>query len=127
MTYHPQKVIVPDGTAMVLITEDEYLDLIAAKEDADDLAKAAEALRDMKDRPPIPADVSRNIRKGVHPVAAWRTYHGLTQSALAKAAGLTQPAITRIEKAAAGAGTHATLAKLAAALDAPIWSLEGHD
>ena len=125
MTYQPQKIEAPDGTALVIITEAEYRALCEARDDAADLAAAFDALKAMQDDGAIPADVSRAIRSGVNPVTAWRKHRGLTQAALAAQCGLTQPAIARIERSQAGAGSSATLARLAEVFDAPEWALRG--
>jgi transcriptional regulator with XRE-family HTH domain len=53
-------------------------------------------------------------------------YRGLSQAALAARAGLSQVWISRIE-AGGGHGTPATRRKLAKALEAPLWALEGEE
>jgi ribosome-binding protein aMBF1 (putative translation factor) len=56
-------------------------------------------------------------------VAAWRRYRGLSQVALAKAAGCSQVWLSRIETGA-GHGTPKMRRALAKALDAPLWALD---
>jgi DNA-binding XRE family transcriptional regulator len=125
MEYRPQQFTAPDGTRLVVITEDHYHALLEAAEDADDLAAAASELMRMRvsDDGAIPAHVSRDIRSGKPPLAVWRSHRGLTQTALADASGVPQSAIARIE-AGKGYGRPETRKALAAALDAPLWSLD---
>jgi transcriptional regulator with XRE-family HTH domain len=51
---------------------------------------------------------------------------GLGQSELARRAGLSQVWVSRIE-AGGGYGSRRTRSKLAAALEAPVWALEGEE
>jgi transcriptional regulator with XRE-family HTH domain len=68
--------------------------------------------------------VSRAIRAGTHPIAAWRAYRDLSQVQLAEMVNLTQGAIARIERAGGDAGKPATRRAIAEALDAPLWAIE---
>jgi transcriptional regulator with XRE-family HTH domain len=63
------------------------------------------------------------LDEGVHPIAAWRRYRGLSQAKLASRSGLSQVWIGRIE-AGGGYGSRDTRRKLAEALDAPLWALD---
>jgi transcriptional regulator with XRE-family HTH domain len=63
------------------------------------------------------------IDEEMHPIAAWRRYRGLSQTALARKAQLSQVWISRIERGG-GYGSQRTRRKLAEALEAPIWALE---
>ena len=114
-----------DGTKMVRLRADVFDELLESLEDAEDSLAAIAARAQVDAEGCIPAVVSRAIRNGTNPVRAWRGYRGMTQAALAEAANIRQPAIVRIEKASSGAGRPDTLRKIAAALDAPLWSLEG--
>ena len=60
---------------------------------------------------------------GLHPIAAWRRYRGLSQTELARRTGLSQVWLSRIESGG-GTGSAATRRKLAEALEAPVWALE---
>jgi DNA-binding XRE family transcriptional regulator len=58
----------------------------------------AEAQRILSDAEVFyPAAVADAILAGATPLAAWRTYRGMSQAALAQAAGLTQAAVARLE------------------------------
>lgn len=125
MTYQPQHFTAPDGTDMVVLKASDFKQLIELAEDADDVvgALAAEA-RIKAGEGTVPGEVVRlMIVDALHPVAAWRRFRGLTQAALARAAGLSQVWISRIERGG-GYGSRDTRRKLAAALDAPVWALE---
>lgn len=61
---------------------------------------------------------------GLHPIAAWRRLSGLSQAELARRTGLSQVWLSRIESGG-GTGSAATRRKVAEALEAPVWALEG--
>lgn len=123
--HEPQFITAPGGARLVVLPEADYLALIAAREDAADEAAAAEGLDSLSREGGIPADVLYAIQDGANPVAAWRQWHGLSQSELALRAGLTQAAIARIESAKPGAGRPDTRRAIAAALGAPLWAIDG--
>lgn len=125
MFMDPQFITAPGGERLVIITEAEYNELLAARDDADDLAAAVRGRASIAEDGAIPAEVSRAIRAGMHPIAAWRAHRNMSQAQLADRVGITQAAIGRIEKAAAGAGRPATRQAIAAALDAPLWAIGG--
>lgn len=73
----------------------------------------------------MPGDVLGAILDdGLHPIAAWRRYRGLSQAELALRTGLSQVWLSWIESGG-GTGSAATRRKVAAALEAPVWALEG--
>ena len=55
------------------------------------------------------------VKKGMNLVRAWRTHLGLTQREVAKRAGISQAALSQMEKSTNGLRT-ATLEKLALAM-----------
>ena len=69
--------------------------------------------------PTVPAEVRYAIESGESPLAAWRRYRQVSQSALARAAGVSRFTVMRIESAGAGAGNRQSRRLLAAALDIP--------
>lgn len=113
----------PDGTEMVIVTRARYDQLLAIEEDFEDLEAVTEGRASLAAEGGIPADVERAIAGGTHPIIAWRKHRSLTQSDLAEATGLTQAAISRLEKTEPGAGKPDTLRAIAEALDAPLWTL----
>ncbi len=75
----------------------------------------------------LPGDVLGAILDdGPHPIAAWRRLSGLSQAKLTRRTGLSQAWLSRIENGG-GTGSAATRRKLAEALEAPVWALEGGD
>jgi DNA-binding Xre family transcriptional regulator len=120
VSYQPQKITAPDGTALIVIAEADYLALL----DAADIA-AADRARAESDFT-VPAAVVDAMIDGKSPLAAWREYRGLTQLELATKAQMQQPAIARIESRNSRLRAD-TLAKLAAALDVPAWALQDAD
>ena len=66
------------------------------------------------------------LDEGLHPIAAWRRYRGLSQAELVRRTGLSQVWLSRIESGG-GTGSAATRRKVAEALEAleaPVWALE---
>lgn len=129
MNYQPQHFIAPDGTEMVVLRADDYERLRALAEDGEDVAAAlAIEARIAAGEGTVPGEVVKMIiDDGLHPIAAWRRYRGLSQAALARLARLSQVWISRIERGG-GYGSRETRRKLAEALEAPVWALEDeHD
>jgi transcriptional regulator with XRE-family HTH domain len=128
MGYEPQTFTTPDGTEMVVLPATDYARLKARAEIGGDVVDARAALARIEaGEGTMPSDVLALILdEGLSPIAAWRRYRGLSQVELARRAGLSQVWVSRIE-AGGGHGTPATRRKLAAALDAPLWALEGAD
>lgn len=124
---HPALFVDDDGNEMVMITRARFEELLAAEEDADDLAAAVKARKSIDEEGAVPAVVSRAIRAGQNPVFAWRRYNGMTQADLADRADVTQAAIARIEAGPIGSGRRATLEAIAEALRAPIDSIDPID
>ena len=127
MTYQPQKFTAPDGTEMVVITLADYdrMAASASSEDALDLAAAHAALAESDLR--YPAAVVDAIVDGASPLAAWRRHRGLSQQALARATGLSQTGIARLERQRNGQfpdGRRATREAIAAALGVPVSAIE---
>jgi ribosome-binding protein aMBF1 (putative translation factor) len=125
MNYQPQHFIAPDGTEMVVLKAADFERLRDLAEEADDVAAAlAIEARIAAGEGTVPGEVVHlMIDEDLHPVAAWRRYRGLSQSALARKAGLSQVWISRIERGG-GYGSQRTRRKLADALEAPVWALD---
>ena len=102
---HPEWAVLP---------YDEYRRLLEAAEAAEDVAvyRAAKA---MPEEELVPAEVINRILDGESAVAVWREHRGLTQAALAKAAGLSTPYVSQIE-AGKRVGTVTALRGVAKAL-----------
>jgi ribosome-binding protein aMBF1 (putative translation factor) len=125
MKYDPQHFTAPDGTDMVVLTADAYERLRALADEGEEIVDArAVRSRISSGEGTIPGEVLKLILdQGLHPIAAWRRYRGLSQSKLARLSGLSQVWIGRIESGG-GYGSRETRRKLAQALDAPLWALD---
>ncbi len=93
------------------------------EEQADiDAAKAAVARIESGEEIPIPHDFAMRIIAGESPVKVHREWRGMTQAELASKAGLTQGALSDIERGRRSPGLQAAKA-LASALGVPIGNL----
>ncbi len=45
----------------------------------------------------VPLELSKRLVAGDNPIRVWRTYRGMTQAALAAAAGIGQPFLSQLE------------------------------
>ncbi len=128
MGHEPQKFTAPDGTEMVVLPAADYARLKLLAQDSEDTLAARDQLDRLSNgEGTMPAPVLDLILDhGLTAIAAWRRYRGMTQVALAKAAGCSQVWLSRIE-AGAGHGTPKMRKALAKALDAPLWSLDDED
>lgn len=102
------QIIKKDGKpAFAVIPYEEYLGLLPTEEDAT-----------------VPHEVvSLVIKKGMNLVKAWRTYLGFTQREVAKRAGISQAALSQMEKSTNELRTM-TLEKLAHAMGISIEQLQ---
>jgi len=90
-------------------------------EDAEDVTAFDKAVVN-DDGVRYPSDVAHALAEGVHPVKAWREHRGLTQDALAQAAGVSKPFVSQIE-GRKREGSTATLKKLAAVMTVTLDAL----
>lgn len=70
------------------------------QEQLEDRADVAEATRVLADPAEyrLPLEVVERIAEGIHPVRASREWRGLSQAALAEAAGVSQPTVARHQR-----------------------------
>ena len=87
-----QKTIAPNGEQLVTMTEEEYQDLI----DARDAEAAMRAVADGTMQTLSGADVDAYLAAKT-PLAFWRRHRKVTQKALAEAIGVSQAYIAQIE------------------------------
>jgi transcriptional regulator with XRE-family HTH domain len=120
-----QRFMTPEGTEMVVLPAKDFDRLAALAAEGEDVADARAALaRIDAGEGTMPGEVLGAILDdGLHPIAAWRRYRGLSQAELARRTGLSQVWLSRIESGG-GTGSAATRRKLAEALEAPVWALE---
>jgi DNA-binding XRE family transcriptional regulator len=111
-----QQIVSPQGDVLVVMPLAHFEQLSAAAGSfmlpaaTNDAGPAALAL---------PTEVRDAIDAGESPLAAWRRFRQVSQSALARAAGVSRFTVMRIESAGAGAGNRQSRRLLAAALDIP--------
>lgn len=118
------QVIERDGAPAFVVLPIELWERVRGLvEDAEDAAALEQAVRD-DDGARVPLAVVKAEMEGAHPVRAWRGYRGLSQEALAAAAGVSKPFISQIE-GRKRSGTAATLKKLAKALNVQMEALLG--
>jgi len=121
-----QVITTPKGERMVILPEAEYLRLLAAVEDSEDL----ESVRRFKERLAtgeeelLPSAMVDAILDGQNRVRVWREHRGLTAAALAKQAGIASAYLSQIETGKRE-GTVDTYRKLASALGITLDDLIG--
>ncbi len=121
-----QVITTPKGERMVILPEAEYLRLLEAFEDSEDL----ESVRGFKERLAaseeelLPAAMVDAILEGQNRARVWREHRGLTAAALAKQAGIASAYLSQIETGKRE-GTVETYRKLAAALGITLDDLIG--
>ena len=111
----PQIIADADGTErFAVLPIDEYRRLVAALEDAEDLAAADRA----RGQPGLSMTQFQRIRDGEHPLRVWREASGRSVARLAAQAGVAEHVIRDIEL-----GRARSLAALAQALDLDVENL----
>lgn len=116
-----QIIVSPSGERMVVLPESDYAALIERLEDAEDIALAT-AARDRIRRGEeelVPSHIVERLVGGENPITVWREHRGMTISALAEMAGLSQSYLSQIE-AGKREGKVTTLARLARALSVDL-------
>ncbi|OQY52854.1 MAG: hypothetical protein B6247_16180 [Candidatus Parabeggiatoa sp. nov. 2] len=78
-----------------LIPYEEYLELLDAKEELEDIQDFDESIAHPPEK--IPIEWVGRIINGEHPVRVWREYRGFTQQKLAQACNVTSSEISQIE------------------------------
>ena len=117
----PQIIADADGTErFAVLPIDEYRRLVAALEDAEDLAAADRA----RGQPGLSMTQFQRIRDGEHPLRVWREALGRSVAQLAAQAGVAEHVIRDIELGRAE-GRARSLAALAQALGLEVENLLG--
>jgi len=108
----------PGGEKMVILPKAEYMDLAKSKPLIEEIReKVARGEEEF-----LPASMVNRVLDGENLVKVWREYRGLTLSALAEKADISQSYLSQIEGGARD-GTVATYKKLAAALGVSLADL----
>lgn len=116
-----QIITTPGGERMVMLPEADYHRLLAAAEDAADIA-AVRSFRDLLakgEEELLPSAMVDRILAGESPIRVWREHRGIGVTDLARAAGLSQPYLSQIESGARQGRTE-TLAAIASALGVAV-------
>lgn len=94
-----QIIVTPGGERMVVLPEAEYIALVERLEDAEDIASANAILERIArgEEELVPAHVVDRLIDGDSPITVWREHRGMTISALAEKAGLSQSYLSQIE------------------------------
>lgn len=96
---------------------DEYKRMVAALEDAEDLAAIRAARADPGEL--VPSEIAERLIDGENPIRVWRAHRGLTQAQLAERSGVRQDHISKIESGKL-TGSVKALRTLAGALDVDL-------
>lgn len=116
-----QIIVSPTGERLVVLPEAEFETLLAAAEDNSDRA-AVNAFREKLaagEEELLPSSMVDRILGGESPIRVWREHRGMSVSALASTAGLSQPYVSQIE-AGKREGTAKSLKAIADALSVSI-------
>jgi DNA-binding XRE family transcriptional regulator len=122
----PQIIRTPEGVEMVMLPKADYAVLLQALEDAEDiLAVEHSRARIAAGEEELITDAELDVYLDAPtPLAFWRKKRGLTQTALAKEAGVTQAYLSEIESGKKEARV-GVLKQLAAALKVTVDELVG--
>lgn len=116
-----QNITTPAGDRLVVLPEADYEALVAAAEDAADIA----TVRRFKERLAsgeeelVPAAIVDRLVAGENAIRVWREHRGLSASSLAEKAGIAQAFLSQIETGKRD-GTVTTLKKIADALSVTV-------
>ena len=101
-----------DGRKVVVLRMEDYEDLLERAEMLEDIEDFDKAMAGLAAGEEVfPADLVDRLTGGESPVRVFREYRGLSQRDLAEAAGISVPAISKIEST--GKASVATLAAIA--------------
>lgn len=114
---HERVITTAGGERMVVIPEAEYLALIDAVEDREDLAAIERFQQRLGagEEELLPAEMVDRILRGESKIRVWREHRGLSARALAAKAGITAAYLSQIETGAREGGVD-TLKRIANAL-----------
>ena len=123
------QIIEKEGQAeYAVVPMEEWRRICALAEDAEDIQAADNAVREQAegDGEAVPVEIVRKLLDEHHPLSVWRQYRGLTQQALADAAGVGKSHISQIESGTK-TGSVRCLRRLAEALRVDIDDLVSED
>lgn len=119
-----QVIVTPSGERLVVLPEADYAALMERLEDAEDIASANVVLDRIArgEEELVPAAVVERLIEGDNPITVWREHRGMTISALAEKAGLSQSYLSQIESGKRE-GRVSVLQRLARALSVDLEDL----
>lgn len=125
MTERRVQTIEKDGEPeYAVIPIEEYRRMVAALEDAADVAAIERAWGEDAAGETVPGEVVNSILDGASPLRAWRMHRGLTLEVLAERIGVSKGYLSQIEQGRKP-GTLGVFRRLADVLDVPIDDLAG--
>ena len=116
-----QIITTPSGDRLVVLPEADYQALVAAAEDAADIATVRrfnERLTSGEEEL-VPAAIVDRLVAGENAIRVWREHRGLSANSLAEKAGIAQAFLSQIETGKRD-GTVTTLKKIADALSVTV-------
>ncbi len=118
---NPQIIISPTGERLVVLAESDFNELMAAAEQAADLASVEAFRRKLAvgEEEFVPAEIVNRILDGENRIRVWREHRGFSCKALAEKSGIASAFLSQIETGKRE-GTIETLRKIADALSLTI-------
>jgi DNA-binding Xre family transcriptional regulator len=112
-----QKITTPKGERLIMMSEEEYEDLLDQIDEAAGVAAVDRFKRKLAagEEELLPSEFVDRILDGANKVLAWREYRNVSGKQLAEAAGITQAYLSQIETGKRD-GTVGTMKKIAEAL-----------
>ena len=107
--------ITPGGDRMVIISEAEYLELIARHEDDDTIYESAANRLDRGEDETLPFSEAMRIAQGESPIKVWRQLRGMSTADLARGSGLSAAYVRQLQSGTRK-GTTSSLQQVAKAL-----------
>lgn len=88
-----------DKPEFAVLPYEDYQDMVARLEDLEDIAAADEVMAALKrgEEELVPAEIGDALMHGENPIRVWRRFRGVTQAALAAAAGITTAHVSQLE------------------------------
>jgi DNA-binding XRE family transcriptional regulator len=128
MDWGVQHIVTPDGDVLVVMPLAQFQRMSAAAgpsmPSGAGIAPQPPAMPSLGSMPtPMPSEVEHAIAEGESPLAAWRKYRDISQSKLARAAGVSRFTVMRMEAGGVGAGNRQSRQLLASALGIPVGAL----
>ncbi|MBN9021594.1 MAG: helix-turn-helix transcriptional regulator [Rhizobiales bacterium] len=112
-----QIITTPNGERLVVLPEAEYLTLVEAQEELEDIAAVDTFKRKLAagEEEMIPSAIVDRILDGENKVRVWREHRGLAAKDLAAMVGISAAYLSQIEKGTRD-GSFETIKRIAAAL-----------